>query len=189
VVDGKGINNTTTSDDIDRLLLTQDDVDPSALTRISIDLQQTMCLGRPSLPTVASLGLTFYPFLGQIAFYIKFHLSLDYWIGLASCALPTCISYRIVVLSSLSPTRNSIVRKLVDFFKEILPMVFSGIRAFLLNQLKVDDMNHVLSELVLQEFVCCIVTCSIAPYHVHHSIMGMHHGININSQVHFNLEQ
>jgi hypothetical protein len=33
----------------------QDDVDPSAPTRISIDLQQTMCLGRPSLPTVASL--------------------------------------------------------------------------------------------------------------------------------------
>jgi hypothetical protein len=68
-------------------------------------------------------------------------------------------------------------------------MVFSGIRAFLLSPLKVDGMNHVLSEQVLQEFVCCIVTCCIAPYHVHHGIMHMHHGININSQVQFNLVQ
>jgi hypothetical protein len=54
-------------------------------------------------------------------------------------------------LSSLSPTQNSMIIKLVDLiFKEILPMVFSGIRAFLLNPLKVNDINHVLSELVLQ---------------------------------------
>jgi hypothetical protein len=64
---------------------------------------------------------------------------------------PTCISYRIVVLSSLSPTQNSMIIKLVDLiFKEVLPMVFSGIRAFLLNPLKINDINHVLSELVLQ---------------------------------------
>jgi hypothetical protein len=68
-------------------------------------------------------------------------------------------------------------------------MVLSGIRVFLLNPLKVDSMNHVLSELVIQEFMCCIVTCCIAPYHVHHGIMCMHHVININSQVHLNLEQ
>jgi deoxyhypusine synthase len=68
-------------------------------------------------------------------------------------------------------------------------MVFFGICVFLLNPLKVDGMNHVLSELVLQKFVCCIVTCGIAAYHVHHEIMQMHHDMNINSQVHFNLEQ
>jgi hypothetical protein len=68
-------------------------------------------------------------------------------------------------------------------------MVFSDIRAFLLKPLKVDDTNHVLCELELQKFVHCIVTCCIAPYHMHHDIMRMHHNININSQVHFNLEQ
>jgi hypothetical protein len=45
-------------------------------------------------------------------------------------------------------------------------MVFSDIRAFLLNPLKIDDMNHVLSELVLQKKLC------IASLHValHHTI-------------------
>jgi hypothetical protein len=61
-------------------------------------------------------------------------------------------------------------------------MLFSGIRAFLLKPLKVDGMNHMLSELVLQIHVHGIVTCCIAPYH-------MHHDISINSPVHFNLER
>jgi hypothetical protein len=51
-------------------------------------------------------------------------------------------------------------------------MVFSGNCAFLLNPLKVDGMNHVLSELVLQEFIRYSVTCCTTPYHVHHGIMA-----------------
>jgi hypothetical protein len=96
-----------------------------------------------------------------------------------------------VVPSSPSPTQISIIEKFVDLLLRVNISygVFSDIRAFLLNPLKVDGMNHVLSELVLQKYVHCIVTCCIAPYHVHHGIMQMHHDINIDSQVHFNLEQ